>query len=160
MSLGSPAEGLAALSHQELTVGLEEGFLGKAKNTRLEPLLPKLLNVFLNRIWESLIAYNPGKPWRRLVLPKTIEGWSLTSLQWSLAKPDGGCRAGLRVNLLWPCGQTCMRSRAAVCRRSVGMGRRKRRPIARWFHQIQFHSSEIGNSKCILLGVGSGRSGR
>jgi hypothetical protein len=32
--LGSPAEGLAPQSHEELTVGCGEGFLGKAKNNR------------------------------------------------------------------------------------------------------------------------------
>jgi hypothetical protein len=33
------------------------------------------------RLWLSVIAYNPGNLWRRLVLPKKIENWSLTSLQ-------------------------------------------------------------------------------
>jgi hypothetical protein len=51
--LGSPAEGLAAQSHQELTVGCGEGFLGKAKNNRSEPLLPQLLCLFLNWVWGS-----------------------------------------------------------------------------------------------------------
>jgi len=32
--LGSPGEGLAPQSDQELTVGCGEGFLGKAKNNR------------------------------------------------------------------------------------------------------------------------------
>jgi hypothetical protein len=35
------------------------------------------------RLLLSLIAYNLGNPWRRLVLPKKIEGWSLTSLHYS-----------------------------------------------------------------------------
>jgi hypothetical protein len=30
------------------------------------------------RLLLSLIAYNLGNLWRRLVLPKKIEGWSLT----------------------------------------------------------------------------------
>jgi hypothetical protein len=34
----------------------------------------------------SLIAYNLGNLWRRLVLPKKIENWSLTSLQQGLVK--------------------------------------------------------------------------
>ena len=38
------------------------------------------------RLWLSLIAYNLGNLWRRLVLPKRIENWSLTSLQQRLVK--------------------------------------------------------------------------
>jgi len=41
------------------------------------------------RLWLSLIAYNLGNLWRRLVLPKKIEGWSLTSLQQRLVKTGG-----------------------------------------------------------------------
>jgi Transposase DDE domain group 1 len=37
------------------------------------------------RLWLSVIAYNLGNLWRRLVLPKRIEKWSLTSLQQQLA---------------------------------------------------------------------------
>ncbi|MGD1063306.1 MAG: transposase [Terracidiphilus sp.] len=33
------------------------------------------------RLWLSVIAYNLGNLWRRLVLPKGIGTWSLTSLQ-------------------------------------------------------------------------------
>jgi hypothetical protein len=41
------------------------------------------------RLWLSLIAYNVGNLWRRLVLPKKIENWSLTSLQQRLVKTGG-----------------------------------------------------------------------
>jgi hypothetical protein len=41
------------------------------------------------RLWLSVIAYNLGNLWRRLVLPKRIENWSLTSLQRRLAKTRG-----------------------------------------------------------------------
>src|SRR5665647_2727668 len=41
------------------------------------------------RRWLSLIAYNLGNLWRRLVLPKKIENWSLTSLQQRLVKTGG-----------------------------------------------------------------------
>jgi hypothetical protein len=41
------------------------------------------------RLWLSLISYNLGNLWRRLALPKTIEGWSLTSLQQRLVKTGG-----------------------------------------------------------------------
>ena len=41
------------------------------------------------RLWLSLIAYNLGNPWRRLVLTKRIDNWSLTSLQQRLVKTGG-----------------------------------------------------------------------
>jgi hypothetical protein len=41
------------------------------------------------RLWLSLIACNLGNLWRRLVLPKRIENWSLTSLQQRLVKTGG-----------------------------------------------------------------------
>jgi len=37
----------------------------------------------------SLLAYNLGNFWRRLVLPQRIENWSLTSLQQRLMKTGG-----------------------------------------------------------------------
>jgi hypothetical protein len=42
------------------------------------------------RLWLSVIAYNLGNLWRRLVLPKKIENWSLTSLQQRLVKRAAG----------------------------------------------------------------------
>ena len=41
------------------------------------------------RLWLSLIAYNLGNLWRRLVLPAAINSWSLTSLQQRLVKTGG-----------------------------------------------------------------------
>ena len=41
------------------------------------------------RLWLSLIAYNLGNLWRRLVLPRRIGNWSLTSLQQRLVKTGG-----------------------------------------------------------------------
>ncbi len=41
------------------------------------------------RLWLSVIAYNLGNLWRRLVLPKRIEKWSLRSLQERLVKTGG-----------------------------------------------------------------------
>jgi hypothetical protein len=41
------------------------------------------------RLWLSVLAYNLGYLWRRLVLPKRIDHWSLTSLQQRLAKTGG-----------------------------------------------------------------------
>jgi hypothetical protein len=41
------------------------------------------------RLWLSVIAYNLGNLWRRLVLPRRIGSWTLTSLQQRLAKTGG-----------------------------------------------------------------------
>jgi hypothetical protein len=41
------------------------------------------------RLWLSVLAYDLGNLWRRLVLPKRIENWSLTSLQQRLMKTGG-----------------------------------------------------------------------
>ena len=41
------------------------------------------------RLWLSVIAYNLGNLWRRLVLPPRIGKWSLTSLQQRLVKTGG-----------------------------------------------------------------------
>jgi len=41
------------------------------------------------RLWLSLTAYNLGNLWRRLVLPKRIAKWSLTSLRQRLVKTGG-----------------------------------------------------------------------
>jgi len=41
------------------------------------------------RLWLSMIAYNLGNLWRRLVLPKAVGTWSVTSLQPRLVKTGG-----------------------------------------------------------------------
>ena len=41
------------------------------------------------RLQLSLLAYNLDNLWRRLVLPKRIDAWSLTSLQQRLVKTGG-----------------------------------------------------------------------
>src|SRR5262244_1034026 len=41
------------------------------------------------RRWLSVMAYNLGNLWRRLVLPRKIDNWSLTSLQQRLVKSGG-----------------------------------------------------------------------
>jgi hypothetical protein len=52
------------------------------------------------RLWLSVIAYNLGNLWRRLVLPKKIDHWSLTSLQQRLMK-TGGRWPRRRFNPAW-----------------------------------------------------------
>ena len=41
------------------------------------------------RLWLTILAYNLGNLWRRLVLPQRIGKWSLTSLQQRLVKTGG-----------------------------------------------------------------------
>jgi hypothetical protein len=41
------------------------------------------------RLWLSVITYSLGNLWRRLVLPKRVDGWSLSSLQQRLVKTGG-----------------------------------------------------------------------
>jgi hypothetical protein len=43
-----------------------------------------------DRLWLSVIAYNLGNLWRRLVLRLRVDKWSLTSLQQRLLKTGGG----------------------------------------------------------------------
>ena len=52
------------------------------------------------RLALSLIAYNLGNLWRRLVLPKKTENWSLTSLQQRLVKTRG--RLVKHARCYWP----------------------------------------------------------
>jgi hypothetical protein len=52
------------------------------------------------RLQLSLLAYNLGNLWRRLVLPKRIDAWSLTSLQQRLVKTGG--RLIKQARYYWP----------------------------------------------------------
>jgi len=52
------------------------------------------------RLWLSLIAYNLGNLWRRLVLPRRIDHWSLRSLQQRLVKTGG--RLVKHARYYWP----------------------------------------------------------
>lgn len=52
------------------------------------------------RLWLSVIAYNLGNLWRRLVLPPRIDNWSLTSLQQRLLKTGG--RLTEHARYYWP----------------------------------------------------------
>ena len=53
------------------------------------------------RLALSLLAYNLGNLWRRLVLPRRIEKWSLTSLQQRLVKTGGRLVKHARYYWLW-----------------------------------------------------------
>jgi hypothetical protein len=67
------------------------------------------------RLWLSLIAYNLGNLLRRLVLPKKIENWSLTSLQQRLVKTGGRLVKHARYSL-WPAAQIWERGEALASR--------------------------------------------
>jgi hypothetical protein len=70
------------------------------------------------RLLLSLIAYNLGNLWRRLVLPKKIENWSLTSLQQRLVKTGGRLVKHARYYwLLLAEGHLTRRVFAAILRR-------------------------------------------
>jgi hypothetical protein len=51
------------------------------------------------RLWLSVMAYNLGNLWRRLVLPRRIENWSLAYLQQRLVK-TGGRLVGTRGTII------------------------------------------------------------
>jgi Transposase DDE domain group 1 len=70
------------------------------------------------RLQLSLLAYNLGNLWRRLVLPKKIENWSLTSLQQRLVKTGGRLIKHARYYwLLLAEGHLTRRVFAAILRR-------------------------------------------
>jgi hypothetical protein len=70
------------------------------------------------RLWLSVIAYNVGNLWRRLVLPKRIDKWSLTSLQRRLAKTGGRLAKHARYcRLLLAEGYLTRRLSASMVRR-------------------------------------------
>ena len=70
------------------------------------------------RLGLSVIAYNLGKLWRRLALPKRIENWSLTSLQQRLVKTGGRLVKHARYYwLLLSEGHLTRRVFAAILRR-------------------------------------------
>ncbi len=73
------------------------------------------------RMWLSLIAYNLENLWRRLVLPRRIDNWSLTSLQQRLVKTGGRLIKHARYHLLAESGLTrrlfgAMVRRITACR--------------------------------------------
>ena len=70
------------------------------------------------RLWLSVIAYNPGNLWRRLVLPLRVGNWSLSSLQQRLVKTGGRLTKHARCYwLLLAEGHLTRRLFAAVVRR-------------------------------------------
>ena len=69
---------------------------GSWRYLRLNPAVVKITRLSCHRfrsnevpLWLSVIAYNLGNLWQRLVLPRRIEKWSLSSLQQRLVKTGG-----------------------------------------------------------------------
>jgi len=74
------------------------------------------------RLWLSVIAYNLGNLWRRLVLPNRIGNWSLTSLQHRLVKTGGRLVKHARYyRLLLAEGHLTGRLFGAMVGRSAGL---------------------------------------
>ena len=70
------------------------------------------------RLQLSVLAYNLGNLWRRLVLPQRIDNWSLTSLQQRLVKTGGRLVKHARYYwLLLAEGHLTRRVFAAILRR-------------------------------------------
>ncbi|MBM4194732.1 MAG: hypothetical protein FJ202_10200 [Gemmatimonadetes bacterium] len=68
----------------------------RAATARLDAPLPRKSKLSLQL---SVLAYNLGNLWRRLVLPKRIDTWSLTSLQQRLVKT--GARLVKHARYYW-----------------------------------------------------------
>ena len=66
-----------------------KGFLYQAASWKMERLSCHRFRSNGVRLWLSVLAYHWGNLWRRLVLPRRIGRWSLTSLQQRLVKTGG-----------------------------------------------------------------------
>ena len=68
---------------------INRGLIAKAEAVKMTRLSCHRFRSNQVRLWLSVIAYNLGSLWRRLVLPQRIGKWSLTSLQQRLVKTGG-----------------------------------------------------------------------
>jgi Transposase DDE domain group 1 len=73
------------------------------------------------RLWLSILAYNLGNLWRRLVLPGGIEDWSLTSVQQRLVKTGGRLVKHARYYWLMLAEGHLTRGRFAAMLRRIAM---------------------------------------
>src|SRR5256712_10836272 len=73
------------------------------------------------RLWLSVIAYNLGNLWRRLVLPPRIGKWPLTSLQQRLVKTGGRLIKHNRYYWLLSAGRRLTRRLFWVMARRIGL---------------------------------------
>ena len=84
------------------------------------------------RLQLSLLANNWGNLWRRLVMPKRIDAWSLTSLQQRLVKTGGRLVKHARYYWLLLAEGICTGGCSGACCGGARRGRchRARTPIA------------------------------
>ena len=84
------------------------------------------------RLQLSVLAYNLGNLWRRLVLPPQIKRWALTSLQQRLVKTGGPAGEACQVLLAPAGGRTsdpaAVRRHVAADLGAAGAGRLTRGP--------------------------------
>ena len=66
------------------------------------------------RLQLSVLAYNLGNLWRRLVLPPRIKRWSLTSLQQRLVKTGCTAPGSLDTHLCYAAWHSSYSSRASI----------------------------------------------
>jgi len=100
------------------------------------------------RLWLSAIAYNLGNLWRRLVLPKKIENWSLTSLQQRLVETGG--RLVKRARYYWLLLAESHPDEAAVWRHGAAdrcVGDRIGVAIGSW--RAKLAMNETGRRGCV-----------
>jgi hypothetical protein len=62
---------------------------GRQAGDALDPAIVSWFRADKERLQLSLLASNLANLWRRLVLPKRIDAWSLTSLQQRLVNTGG-----------------------------------------------------------------------
>jgi hypothetical protein len=77
--------------YESMLLGPSTGTLGFLTSTGVTFVDLSSISIGSNdvRLWLSVIAYNLGNLWRRVVLPKGIEKWFLTSLQQRPVKTGG-----------------------------------------------------------------------
>jgi hypothetical protein len=112
------------------------------------------------RLWLSVIAYNLGNLWRRLVLPKKIENWSLTRLQQRLVRKGEvgeACPLLLVVAGGEPSDQAAVWQYGAADRGAaggVGLGGLQTKTLAKkggWTEKVSLES--IGRRAGVSFGV-------
>ena len=104
------------------------------------------------RLWLGVIAYNLGNLWRRLVLPKKIEKWSLAMLQQRLVQTGGRLLKHARYYWLLltesPSDAAALGSHAGQDR-SVALAHRVSEPTTGWDF-----SDARGTGRQSVAGVG------
>jgi hypothetical protein len=110
------------------------------------------------RLQLSVLAYNLGNLWRRLVLPARVDTWSLTSLQQRLVK-TGGRLSQARLLLLAPAGRESSDTAAVRVDAPADLGAAR---AGRWPQETVWAkrgrntgevSEKYGRSACSSVGI-------